>query len=648
MSGKPQPKRITSYQYYFDKVYLKRLRYLNKICILLALLLSVLLQIPYGGFWWNLLLTLYRAPLVFLALWLVKICRNNNSTVDFSKRKTLGHHIMHCVFTRRYVTTLLFFLGSSHIINTVFLLQLPLKSQYYVLAKEYRQKPAINDEWVYYWFHAYFVATIYTAQHLVFQRNRLQFKYGVNSVKPESVLFSNIPTLLGNALVFNTVSSIAAPVIYYVARSIIYKLNWLIFAILSLDSAIPPYHIAFGTLTNVSFVSLFVFFLWEIVNHVYNIYATIGCLDGAKPISSYSSDPISTLLSGLRDVEPENQLSRLTAFQELAYLSITKDPEGEKRRNAIFNAHSNSGFVWPAILDECALVIKDVSSRINYRSKSDMDALSRTQLSLKEDVNMSSLQLEKFIFGNSFDLSMNDTAQATTATSSPLKKYEDAFTANKPAALGSIEKLYLYQYIAKAVGAPIKTFVVSFVNPQTSKAPTSIGQKLQNLQQFYVKYHEQFLSSSFGIFFRITLKRDAESRVVNPVNYGNAVIALAGLLIHAVEEDRNHTVTNNHISEVLNLLERPIRACANYTDFLPASIYLSPEQRGNEQKTKHHMVALLHDLTMHEFFQLCVKYNYKLNDLLLSSRAFKLAKWVIDASIAQQQKQNHSYSANFF
>lgn len=624
-----------SYQVYFAQVLLKRLRYVNKIAIVLAFWAAFCLHFPYTSIWWNIASLSFRVPVLFVALWLVKLGRNSNSTVDYARQKTLGQHIMHSVFTRRYIVTALFYLGLSYIIYGVFVAQLALWNQYYVLSKEYRHKPAINDEWVYYWFHAYFVAVLYTAQQLVFQRNRLQLKYGINSVKPEKVLFSNVPTLFGNSIAFTALSTVGGPVVYFIGRAIIYKVNWLVFALLSLDSAIPPFRIGFGTLLNVSFVTFFVFFLWEIVNHVYDIYATIGCLDGTKPISSYSADPINTLLSGLRDVEPEHQLSRLTAFQELAYIATTKDAEGETRRNAIYNTSSKGAFVWPAILDECALVIKDVSSRVNYRTKADMDALLNTQWD-KDKPQLSILKPERYIFGNSFDMS-TDTTQVS-ATSSPIKKYE---AGTKVSNLSKLKQLAIVQLLEKQVLVPARKAIDGFLKP-SSKPPTSIAQKVEQIRKFYALYHKQFLESSFGIFFRITIKRDAELRVVNAVNYGNAVIALAGLLVHAVEEDRSYTVTNNHISEVLNLFERPIRACANYTDILPASVYLSPSHQADEHKTKQHLVALLHDLTMHEFFQLCVKHNYKLNDLLLLSRAFKLAKWVIDASIAQQQKQTHS------
>lgn len=636
------PKKIASYQYYFHKVFEKRLRFLNRIAFLLSIACSLLLAIPYENLLRNIVYTfIFRAPLIYLALYLIKQSRLKNSTVGFSTSKTLAQHVVRSVCTSRFIATLVFYVFSSYVIYGVFMLQLPLKTQYSVLSKEYRMKPAINDEWVFFWFHAYFIAILYATQQIVFQRNRLEFKYGVNHKTPDSALFRNISILFGHSVSFNVISIIASPISFYILRSIIYKINWIFFTLLSLDSSTPRFHISFKVLVDISFVSFVVFFLWELVNHVFDTYATIGCLDGKRLISSYSSDPVDSLLACLRDVEPENEIARLTAFQELAFIATAKEPEAEKCRKAIYNAHSVRGSVWTAILDECAMVIKETSSRVNYRTAADMKALKRGQPESEHDLPATPSALDNSIFGNSGNISFNETYQCTQKDTSPVKPY-----AAQSASGSRWKKTITDSGIFKLALSLLKTldnYLLSLSeHPRSTKPSLSLKKKVLSIEQLYNDHRARFLSSPVGIFFRITLKRDTESRLVNPVNYGNAVIALSGFLSHAIEEDRSKAVTDNHISEVLNLLERPICACANYTDMIPASVYLSPEQRANPQKVAYNLIALLHDLTIREFFQLCVKYNYKLNDLLLSSRAFKLAKWVIDASIMQQQKQGNS------
>ena len=56
----------------------------------------------------------------------------------------------------------------------------------------------------------------------------------------------------------------------------------------------------------------------------------------------------------------------------------------------------------------------------------------------------------------------------------------------------------------------------------------------------------------------------------------------------------------------------------------------------------------LHDLSMHEFYEICIRFNGKLNDLILTPRTYKLVKWVIDKEIAiQQEIQNKTSEAKF-
>lgn len=618
---------VVAYHHLYTRVLDKRLRHVSRIALLAAPPFSAWLYLPHTLWKWALLLALLRAPALFVAFWLVQRCRRVNSTVDYSQAKTLAAQ-MASLADRRFASVFFHFCASAAIVYGVFLSQMPLCSQYFVLSKEFRPRPLVNDEWTYFWFHTVFCAWLYAAQHLVFQRNRLAFEFGVQAVKPRAVLFLSMASLAGNAVLFTVLSLVSAPFVYFVLRSAIYRANWLLLAVLRLDSAVPPFHISFGTLLNVAYVSFATFLAWEFLSHCFSTYATIGCLDGSQPISAASPDPVATLISGLLDVEADSALSRLTAFQELAYIAVSKD--GEKMRNIIFNVHEKGPHVWPAIMDECSLVIKALSSRVNFRSKSDLAALKKADLAVPDEP--AAPAKDEHLFGNSFDTANDTTQFAITATSSPKK---EALEPPKSTPLMSVlGRLLTLQQSAQPLFAHLtKKHLL------TTKLPFNPGEIRKNVIGTATFYREQFLASLLGAFLRITLKRDAESRVVNTVNYGNAVIALSGLLAHAVEEDRSHTVTSAHISEILNLLERPIRSCSNYTDILPASVYLTPQQKGSETLRKLHLVAVLHDLTMTEFFSLCVKYNYKLNDLLLSARAFKLAKWVIDASIAQQQKQ---------
>ncbi|KAK6458323.1 nuclear envelope protein [Scheffersomyces xylosifermentans] len=640
MAPAPNP---STYQSYFGKVLAKRLRYVHNINVLVAISASITLRIPYGQFWWNLLFTfVYRAPVIFVALLLIKQARAKFSTVEYSSHKTLGAQIYHTLFSVQYLKNTIFYLLSGYFIHLIFIFQLPFAYDYYSLSKEYRKNPLINDEWVFYWFYPLFLSGFYSAHHLIFQRNRLNFQYGASKLRPEDSLLSKVPSLFRNALALNIIVAILAPIAYLAVKPVIYKSNIVLILILGLDTSIPSFNVSWSTLFSISFLTYHILLAWEFVNYAFNVYATIGCLDGKKPISTYSADPINTLLSGLRNVDPEYQLSRLTAFQELSYIATTNDPEGVKLRTAIYNARSRRGFIWPAILDECSLIIKETTARVNYRSASDLKVLKQNQLTIKEELRSSSSSKhvdESDIFGNS----ILGSPSKSPLTQNTLRNYSEIDT--KKNTSPSIFNNKWYKFADTQFFIPLKAALSSAldVNSSNNKAHPIIiklRKAIESITKQYKVYNDRFLSTNIGIFFRTTLKRDTESRVINAVNFGNATIAISNLLMHSIEEDKNGTITNSHICDVLNLLEKPIRATSNYTDYLPDSVFLSGAQKRDKRLTKNHLIAVLHDLAMSEFYQICIKFNYKLNDLVLNARAYKLAKWVIDVAIADQQQQH--------
>lgn len=629
------------YEYYFNKVLAKRLKYLNNVNFFIAFLVSISLMIPYGHFLWNLLLCLtIRGPLLFCALLSIKLARQFHSTVNFSPYKTLGTQILGSLFSRTFVLNLAFYVISSLIIGNVFISQSSLKGNYYQLSKVYQQRPLVNDEWVFYWFHVFYVAIIYSSQQLIFQRNRLKFEYGVSKTNPASLLGRRLPKLIGNSIILNTITILSSPVVYYFGRGIIYRICYVPLLIIGLDTKTPAFSLSLTSLMRVTYMSAHSILSWEFVNHVFNAYATIGCLDGKKPISTYSSNFVATLLSGLRNMDPKNQLSQLTAFQELAYIATTTDPMGAKLRSPIYNSHDSVGHFWPYLLQECTLVIQETCQRINYRTPSDLKALERSHFVGFGELNAFGIS-DDTIFGNSESYHKANMDHVSPILK--LRKYDgdsERIVPHDNLKDLSQSKLlrHYYTYINETLVPYLRGLVdVSPVSKETRQFKDIIKKNYSDMFRLLSEWKHVLLSSNIGILIRTTLKRDTESRVVNPVNYGNAVIAVTNLVIRAIEEDKKQTVTNTHIARVLALLELPIRVCGNYTDALPASIYLTDRQKETNAR-KNHLIALLHDLTIKEFFEICVKYNYKLNDLLLSQRSFKLAKYVINVVIAQQQQ----------
>lgn len=674
---------ITTYHSIFAKVQSKRLRFVNKLSILLAIAISITFSIltsrgvsdakvvsgssvgsvgggsgsggggsaaPHFGarhpFLWNCILAtfVYRGPILFASIFLVKQSREIDSTVSFTKHKTLASQAFHTVLSPRFLRVAVYYVLLASLVYLVSYIDMPV--EIYSIAKEYRQKDFINDNLVVFLFNAAFIGVCYAFQHLTFQRNRLRlFKYGAGHLKPTLLnVFFPIPRLIAISAVISVfVTVVALPFVFYFlgARQLIYKLNWIPMFILGLDTRVHP--TSFGSKWAIVLQSTWTSFhcvlSWEILNHLFNLYMSIGCLDGKKPISTYSSDPLNTLISGLRDYDHE--FTRFTAFQELSYLSTVAATEDNfdiiKLRTSIFNAHSKYGNFYNTIFEECSLVIRETCLRVNYRSESDLEKLQQTQhayplLSTVDAASpVASLTASTSIFGNS---NLNKS-----------EKLEEMKKFDKPNS-STISKSVPFKTGVPSVDKYVElgnTYLNTFLNilnqySSTTVLPPIIKSIHSNYYAKFQIFKDEFLSTTIGVVFRITLNRDCESRVIDPIIFGNAIISISNLLCRAIEEDKKGTIQNHQIADVLTLLERPIRAMNNYTESLPQSIDLSLRQRQNPKLIHRHLIALLHDLSIKEFFDICIKYNSKLNDLVLSARVFKLAKRVIDAAIAQRSR----------
>ncbi|KAI5956711.1 NDC1 [Candida jiufengensis] len=605
-------------EYYriFNKIYNKRLKYVLNVNIILAILMSLILNLPFHQKYKYVSLFI-KIPIYFAALTLIRQVRKKYSTVEYSIHKTLGSQIYHSIFSQNFLHVSLFYIISAIFVYGIFLFNLPFTFDYYVISKEYRKNPLLNDEWVYFWTCPIIIGLFYAANQLIFQRNRLNFEIGHNRNNPESNLFKHIPQAIGNSFGLALIFIVLNPILYWIIKPYLYKSLFLL-SILGLDTSVPPNNTSFITYLKLSYLSYIIILNWEFENHVFDVYATIGCLDGKKPISSYSKDPLTCLINGLKDVSPNHQLSRLTAFQEFAYISNTNQKEGLKLRLAIFSIRSKNEKIWPALFNECSLVIRETSDRVNYRSSSDMKILKSLQDSLVKDVNTGFKPKQtNALFGNSFTSSPINTSSSQNKPTPP----EKPTTSNNK----------LINYWQYEIVAPIKK-LITFYYPKLSKIP-NFEIKIKKIQNTLFQLKQQFLDSKVGILFRVTLKKDCESRIRNPVNYGNAVIAISNILQQSLQEDSLNIIKSEDISTTLNLLEKSIRSSTNYIDYLPASVFLTT-------KIKNSLISKLRNLTMHEFYEICLTFDNQLNDLILNQKTYKLAKWCIDMTIAERQEKS--------
>ena len=201
----------------------------------------------------------------------------------------------------------------------------------------------------------------------------LKYKIGVLKVNPQEVLFRKIPLFIGVSFILTIFIGFTAPIVYVLVHLFVYKTIYLPALILGLDTGTPSYSVSFDVWSSVVYIAFGLILLWELVNHVYQVYATIGCLDSSKPISTYCVDPISSLVVALQDVRPESQFCRLTAFQELAYIATTTEPDGIKLRASVYETHKINGSSWQLIYEECSLLIREAALRISYRSPLDLE-----------------------------------------------------------------------------------------------------------------------------------------------------------------------------------------------------------------------------------------------------------------------------------
>lgn len=153
----------------------------------------------------------------------------------------------------------------------------------------------------------YIVPIVYSAQHVLLDLDRLTFNYGTQHQHPQKYMASKALDSFLKSLVLAGITFIITPILF--------KFNFGTF------TAGFFFHLK---TTSLAFVILQIY---DFTNIGFDAYLSIGCLHKGNPISSLSSTPIETLLTGLRS---EKKIVKLTSFQELAYRAT--HPKTELRK----------------------------------------------------------------------------------------------------------------------------------------------------------------------------------------------------------------------------------------------------------------------------------------------------------------------------
>ncbi|KAH3666441.1 hypothetical protein WICMUC_005709 [Wickerhamomyces mucosus] len=563
----------SEYHYHtiFGRVCSTRFQKLAKFIFTSSWILSFILLLPSSSSWIVKVLPIRTIPLA-IGFFLLACLKKNNLHVDFLGYRTLSNQVLGQLLNKKFALTFLIYWVSSLLYFIA--LHSPLFSNLTLKATPKKhQYPQLNDQFVFYYFFTFFIALVYSLYHSILDKDRLVFRYGHFHEHPKDALINKIPSIVSNSILFTVLAITSGPFIYIFARNYLYDFLFVIVGIFySLNHSYPSLSFSLYFYVKLSIISFFLLVSWESLNAAFNAYLSIGCLHRGRTLSELSKDPLNTLLTGLRS---NKELTKLTAFQELAYIAKIDDSEG---RLAIYNRNNRREAIWKDILHECEKVLKQNNSNINsvlsknFGENNIVD--SKFEISKKRDQN---------IFGRDYY--------------NPIEKNDDYLSRPKIPSYSDDSQSFLDNNII--------TLIVD---------NTRLLNKLIN------EYYHRFITSGFGIPFRYTALRESERLCPIPVTVGNAIIAISLISTHAYEEDKRGTVSAT-ITDILDILEKSVSTCGKFISNYPK--YLVETDGEN-------IITLLHELSMNAFFEVTIKYNDVLKDAVLSPDVYKLVNWILE------------------
>lgn len=260
--------------------------------------------------------------------------------------------------------------------------------------------------------------------------------------------------------------------------------------------------------------SALLLFLWGLVNATFSIYMSLGPLRKGEGISESSPDRNGTLVAGLRDAR--KGYPNAVAFQELLYIALFS-PQG---RIAMFEDLNRDQSMWVEVYAECRKQIVAVTEAANT-------CMGKTKPQTKP---------------NPYDYKGSQRADLTSTA--------------RPAAP---QLLIRKENIFKNPG-PQYPPVVRVIQDDEATASThflqSIVDTLNSVTQVLGGYQTQMiqlLKLPIGAPFRQTLERRCHRVVPEPSITCNAIMALAFLVYHSIDEDRYGSVQRT-IPEILDTL----------------------------------------------------------------------------------------------
>lgn len=631
-TSKPNP--ITTYKSIYNNAFQNRMRYYYRLSAIVAFVVSLLLTIPFQTQW-------IFFPVKFLCLWFGYLILQQARTVTISiDSSTAGNYIQKLIsIFSSWKSYILFgsFLANSMFVSWIIYLQSDSTLNYYIETPTKTIKPFINDNFAFFCFFTVVAPIFYCFNFLINEKYVLDIPIGTFRQEPVDYL-KKLPHLkiLLVSILRSLFSFLILPLIYHIFfRNLFFHIVLKPLVIFfSLNSQLPRADVNFNLLFKIVFYSWVTFLSLDILNELFNAYASVGCLVVNKPISHHSTTPVQTLLSGMKDYD--NPLVRLTAYQELTYLSTSKD----FKDRSIFYRGDN----WTFILSEYYFVLinaaKAARSDLKITKKSDSLHQIKVQNLKKQTSLFGNLNSYKNDLDFDFDFEIKDLTNSNGRsqgdkdhdTTIVKGDNEDIFT--KPQLnekISILESKYdslvtlgydLVNRILEKIEFLLSKYFESDTNKNNSnKENDSIKLQLNVLFNDLSKLTRHLI---FG-----TIEEQSNKRIPNKSIVGFSIISLTEILINSKIEDKNKIVTST-LTECLTLLTKVYKGTSEFLNNPPSEI-----DSNNECSIK-----IINDLAIGSFFKLVIYYNNSLNDLLLAPEVFKLAQWCTDMALEQQREQN--------
>lgn len=637
-SSQPQNNAIffRSYESIYNKIFHNRMKFYNRLSAVVAFIVTLMLSVPFNS-------KLVYYPIKFLLLWfgyfiLQKSRKLTTSTVELSNASNHVQVLLSILSSKSCYGLISSFLLNNLIIAVILYSQSNSSLNYYIETPTMTIKPFLNDNFAFFCFFTIISSLVYSFNFLFNQKFILHIPIGTYRQEPIDYLKKVlnlkllILSILKSGLIF-----LVIPLIYHLFLRNLFFTVFLkpIVILFNLNHKLPRSDFNFNLLLIIWFYSWISILSIDVLNEFFNAYALVGCLNINNPISSYSENQIKTLLSGLKS---ENSLIKLTAFQELTYLSTSND---FKNREIFYNSVEN----WNLILNEFYFILNNAakSSRLDLPKLKSADQLRNEQLENMKDKlslfgNLNNNQIRNNLdFDFNFEIENkekgNDDGDITIIKNDNIEIF------NKPESNDRISNFDLnYNLIAKLIYENFQKYyqmLNELINKKFEMFENSKSGYNNNYDdsnnsirfQFYLIYADLLKFTKKLIFG--TIQEQSNKRIPNKEIIGFSIISITELLINAKIEDKNNNVKNS-LTEVLILLTKVYKGTYEFLTNPPIEFDANKEEFS---------IKLINELSLSYFFKIVIYYNNILNDLLLPPEVFKLAKWCTDMALEQQKEQ---------